>query len=101
MADLKKWLAQGANPDEELNNAIVADDLDRVRYLVSHGAHVDACGRRRPSRPWSMPRATDSSRVASFLVEHKANPNLSDPQRLDARSCMPRGATSPRWPTCC
>ena len=42
MADLKKWLAQGANPDNELGDAIVANDIDRVRYLLEHGAHVDA-----------------------------------------------------------
>src|SRR6202166_1067793 len=41
MADLKKWLAQGANPDEELNNAIVADDVDRVGYLLTHGANAN------------------------------------------------------------
>jgi hypothetical protein len=34
MAELKKWLAQGANPDDELSNAVVANDIDRVRYLV-------------------------------------------------------------------
>ncbi len=78
MADLKKWLAQGANPDEELNNAIVANDIDRVRYLVSHGAHVDALDGE------GHPALVNASRygfksVATFLVEHKASPNLSDP----------------------
>ena len=42
MAALKKWLAEGANPDEELNDAIVADDVDRVSYLLDHGAHIGA-----------------------------------------------------------
>jgi ankyrin repeat protein len=42
MAELKKWLAEGANPDDELNNAIVAKDTDRVNYLLSHGAHANA-----------------------------------------------------------
>jgi len=42
MADLKRWLAQGANPDNELADAIVAHDMDRVRYLLKHGAHVDS-----------------------------------------------------------
>ena len=42
MADLKKWLAQGANPDDELNNAIVANDIDRVSYLLRHGAHANS-----------------------------------------------------------
>ncbi len=77
MADLKKWLAHGANPDEELNNAIVADDLDRVRYLVGHGAHVDAVDGE------GYPALINASRygfkaVATYLVEHKASPNISD-----------------------
>ena len=38
----KKWLAEGANPDDELHDAIVADDVDRVNYLLDHGAHVGA-----------------------------------------------------------
>jgi quinoprotein dehydrogenase-associated probable ABC transporter substrate-binding protein len=42
MAELKKWLAEGANPDDELNNAIVAKDVDRVNYLLAHGAHPNS-----------------------------------------------------------
>jgi quinoprotein dehydrogenase-associated probable ABC transporter substrate-binding protein len=77
MADLKKWLAQGANPDEELNNAIVADDIDRVRYLVDHGAHLDAVDGE------GHPALVNASRygfksVATYLVEHKASVNLAD-----------------------
>ncbi len=77
MADLKRWLAQGANPDDELNNAIVADDLDRVRYLVGHGAHLDAVDGE------GYPPLVNASRfgfmeVASYLTEHKANPNQAD-----------------------
>lgn len=77
MADLKQWLAHGANPDDELNNAIVADDLDRVRYLVGHGAHVDAVDGE------GYPALINASRygfkdVATYLVEHKASTNTSD-----------------------
>lgn len=77
MTDLKRWLAEGANPDEELNNAIVADDLDRVRYLVGLGAHVDAVDGE------GHPALVNASRfgfsaVATYLLGHKAKPNLSD-----------------------
>ena len=78
MADLKKWLAQGANPDDELSNAIVANDIDRVRYLVNHGAHIDAVdGEGHPALVNATRYGFKS--VATFLVEHKANPNLPDP----------------------
>jgi quinoprotein dehydrogenase-associated probable ABC transporter substrate-binding protein len=42
MVELKKWLADGANPDDELNNAVVANDVERVKYLMAHGAHVNS-----------------------------------------------------------
>jgi quinoprotein dehydrogenase-associated probable ABC transporter substrate-binding protein len=77
MADLKKWLAAGANPDDELHNAIVAGDLERVRYLVGHGAHVDAVDGE------GYPPLVNAARfgftpVATYLVEHKADPNQAD-----------------------
>ena len=77
MADLKRWLAEGANPDEELDNAIVADDIDRVRYLVGHGAHVDAVDGEGHS-PLVNGSRFGFMAVATYLVEHRANPNLTD-----------------------
>jgi quinoprotein dehydrogenase-associated probable ABC transporter substrate-binding protein len=77
MAELKRWLAQGANPDDELSNAIVAGDIDRVRYLLGHGAHVDTLdGEGHP--PLVNAARFGFVAVATCLVEHKANPNLSD-----------------------
>src|SRR5277367_133227 len=78
MAELKQSLAQGANPDDELQNAIVADDMARIRYLVDHGAHVDATDGE------GHPALVNAARfgfmdAATYLVERKANPNLPDP----------------------
>ena len=42
MAELKKTLAQGGNADDELNNAVAASDMDRVRYLLRTVRIVDA-----------------------------------------------------------
>jgi quinoprotein dehydrogenase-associated probable ABC transporter substrate-binding protein len=77
MAELKKSLAQGAKPDDEMHNAIVAGDLDRVRYLAAHGAHVDAVDGD------GYPALSNAARfgfidVATFLVEHKADVNGTD-----------------------
>jgi quinoprotein dehydrogenase-associated probable ABC transporter substrate-binding protein len=77
MADLKKWLKEGANPDDELNNAIVADDLDRVGYLSTHGANVNSHDGEGYTPLISATRAGFTD-VASFLAEHKADPNLPD-----------------------
>jgi quinoprotein dehydrogenase-associated probable ABC transporter substrate-binding protein len=77
LADLKKWLAEGANPDNELNDAIVANDIDRVRYLLAHGAHPDA---RDGDGYTALINATrfDFPDIAAYLADHKAGVNLVD-----------------------
>jgi quinoprotein dehydrogenase-associated probable ABC transporter substrate-binding protein len=77
LAELKKWLAQGANPDDELHDAIVANDIDRVRYLLSHGAHPDA---RDGAGYTALINATRFNfvEVAAYLADHKADVNVAD-----------------------
>jgi ankyrin repeat protein len=77
MADLKRWLADGANPDDELNNAIVANDVDRVAYLLTHKANVNAQDGEGYTPLISAIRAGFDG-VATYLVEHKADINLMD-----------------------
>jgi quinoprotein dehydrogenase-associated probable ABC transporter substrate-binding protein len=77
MADLKKWLAQGANPDDELNNAIVANDLDRVRYVLGHGAKIDSHDGEGYT-PLINATRFGFIEVATYLAEHKAGANLAD-----------------------
>lgn len=77
MAELKKSLAEGANPDEELNNAIIANDLDRVRYALTHGAHVDAVDGEGMSALTNAARF-GFARVAALLLDHRANANFVD-----------------------
>lgn len=77
MAELKKWLAAGANPDDELNDAIVANDVDRVSYLMKHGAHAnmqDGDG----YTPLISAIRSGFVEVATNLVKHKADTNLPD-----------------------
>ncbi len=77
MKDLKKWLAQGANPDDELNDAIVANDVDRVAYLLAHKAQVNAHDGDGYTPLISAIRS-GFVEVATYLVEHQADPNLTD-----------------------
>ncbi len=77
LADLKKWLAQGADPTDELNNAIVANDIDRVRYLLEHGAKIDARDGE-GNTPLLNATRFDFVAVATFLADHKAQIDLPD-----------------------
>jgi quinoprotein dehydrogenase-associated probable ABC transporter substrate-binding protein len=77
MTELKKWLAEGANPDDELNNAIVANDIDRVGFLLSHKAQVnsfDGDG----FTPLISAIRFGFVPVATYLVDHQGDANLAD-----------------------
>jgi len=77
LADLKKWLAQGANPDDELGNAVIANDMERVRYLLDHGANASA---RDGDGYTALGNAVrfGFTPIVTYLVEHKADPNATD-----------------------
>ncbi len=77
MAELKKSLAQGASPDDELNDAIVANDSDRVGYLLKHGAHPNAQDGEGYT-PLVNATRFKFPEVAADLVNHRADVNLAD-----------------------
>jgi quinoprotein dehydrogenase-associated probable ABC transporter substrate-binding protein len=77
MAELKKWLADGANPDDELNNAIVANDVDRVNYLLTHAAHVNSTDGE-GFTPLISAIRFGFVPVASAILDHKGDVNLAD-----------------------
>jgi len=77
MVDLKKWLAQGAKPDDELNGAIVANDVDRVAYLLTHGAQGNSYDGEGYT-PLITAIRSGSVEGATYLIEHKADANLTD-----------------------
>ncbi len=70
------WLAEGADIDQELSNAIIADDMDRIKFLISKGADVN----KQDSQGWT-PLANAArqrkDKVAALLIEHGADPNLA------------------------
>ena len=77
MADLKRTLAQGGNADDELQNAVIASDVERVKYTLQHGAHIDSTDGDGYS-PLINATRFGFNAVASNLLEHKANPNSTD-----------------------
>jgi quinoprotein dehydrogenase-associated probable ABC transporter substrate-binding protein len=77
MAAMKKSLAEGANPNDELNAAVVADDVGRVGYLLAHGANAGVQDGDGYTPLISAIRARYLD-VATYLAEHKADVNLAD-----------------------
>ena len=77
LAQLKQWLAQGADPDEELQNAITANDPGRIAYLLAHGAHVDARDGE-GNTPLINAVRDGFLDAAGYLVTHKAAVELPD-----------------------
>ncbi|MGH8174086.1 MAG: ankyrin repeat domain-containing protein, partial [Rhodanobacteraceae bacterium] len=77
VADLKKWLAQGADPTEELGHAIIADDMERVTYLLDHKADPNA---RTGDGYTALGNAVrfGFTPIATLLVQRKADPNQTD-----------------------
>ncbi len=73
---VEQWLAEGADIDQELSNAIIASDLDRIKFLISKGADVN----KQDSQGWT-PLANAArqrkDKVAALLLEKGADPNLS------------------------
>jgi len=75
--DLKKWLADGADPNKELGNAVIAADLTRVTYLVEHGADA---GTRDGDGYTALGNAVrfGYTPIAKYLIEHNADVNATD-----------------------
>jgi quinoprotein dehydrogenase-associated probable ABC transporter substrate-binding protein len=75
--DVKKWLAQGADKNAELGNAVIADDIERVTYLVENGADA---GTRDGDGYTALGNAVrfGYTPIATYLIEHKADVNATD-----------------------
>lgn len=74
---LKQWLAQGAKPNDELQNAILAQDLTRIDYLLAHGADPNASDNEGYTALTNAARF-GFGKVAADLIEHRADVNRAD-----------------------
>ena len=74
---VEAWLADGADPQEELSNAIIANDPERIRFLVSKGADVnkhDLSG----WTPLTSAARQRKDKLIDLLVELGAEPSQPD-----------------------
>lgn len=74
---LEKWLAEGADPQQELANALIANDHERIKFLVSQGADVN-----KPDlngwTPLTSAARQRHDKTIDLLVELGADPNKTD-----------------------
>jgi quinoprotein dehydrogenase-associated probable ABC transporter substrate-binding protein len=74
---VEQWLEQGADIDQELSNAIIASDLDRVKFLVGKGADVN----KPDSQGWTPllnAARQKKDEIAKALIELGADVNLAN-----------------------
>ncbi len=76
-ARLEAWLAEGADVNQELVNAIIGKDPDRIRFLIKKGADVNA----RDSGGFSPLDTAARNRAPSLieiLIDAGGDPNQPD-----------------------
>jgi quinoprotein dehydrogenase-associated probable ABC transporter substrate-binding protein len=78
IAQLNDWLAQGANPVTELNNAVMADDETRVAYLLDKKHVAVSSEDLQGETPLHYAIVQRSPRMVAFLVSKGADVNQRD-----------------------
>jgi quinoprotein dehydrogenase-associated probable ABC transporter substrate-binding protein len=74
---LEAWLAEGANVQAELANAVLAQDEDRIRFLVEKGADIN----KHDAQGYGALQAAArnrSDKIIPLLIELKADVNGRD-----------------------
>ncbi|MGH8112917.1 MAG: ankyrin repeat domain-containing protein, partial [Rhodanobacteraceae bacterium] len=77
LQDAKESLAAGANPNAELDQAVVASAASRIRFLAAHGADLnarDSMGK----TPLIIAASARDSKTVKLLLELGANANTRD-----------------------
>jgi len=78
IAQLNEWLAHGANVNTELNNAVLADDQARVRYLLEEKHASLTALDLQGETPLHHALQLRSSDMVAFLIARGADVNQRD-----------------------
>jgi quinoprotein dehydrogenase-associated probable ABC transporter substrate-binding protein len=76
-ARLESWLQNGADVNQELSNAALASDTDRIAFLIDRGADVNKLGVEGYA-PIHLAARNENPKVIEALVERKADVNRKD-----------------------
>ena len=76
-ARLDKWLEQGADPDVEMENAVLAGDPVRIKYLAHLGADLNRVSNQGYGLLHKAARSRDSATL-ELLLGLGADPDLKD-----------------------
>lgn len=80
---LEAWLQDGADVNQELSNAVLASDFERVRFLVEKGADINKLDGQGYAALHAAARHRDDKLVAELLAL-KADVNLADADGMTA-----------------
>jgi quinoprotein dehydrogenase-associated probable ABC transporter substrate-binding protein len=80
---LEGWLAEGADPNQELSNALIANDPERVKFLVGKGADVN----QPDSQGWTP--LTNAARQRHDKMVDQLIGLGADPNKVDGNSMTP------------
>lgn len=77
LAQVEKWLAEGADINQELNNAVIADDMPRIQFLLEKGADINARDAQGYT-PLTNALRLQYLRVSKMLIEKGADIRIND-----------------------
>lgn len=78
IAQLDDWLAHGANVDVELNDAVMADDVARVGYLIEKKHAAVGAQDLQGETPLHHALIERSTPIVDYLIAHGADVNQRD-----------------------
>jgi quinoprotein dehydrogenase-associated probable ABC transporter substrate-binding protein len=82
-AKVEGWLAEGADITQELSNAVVANDADRVKFLIGKGADVNKSDNQ-GATPLTAAARQRHPDMVELLIESGADVNLPNTDGVTA-----------------